>query len=471
MNPASEITKLRREVLSKVAHWAFEKPLDQKISEKDIKNIVEEIVPDGPPRYRCCIYKERAIAEHRVKIAMGEGPKGQIVTVIPEACNGCSLNKYVVTDACQNCVAHPCRNSCPKKAISVIQNRAFIDNSSCVECGICARSCPYHAIVEITRPCERSCGVGAVTVDENRSVVIDMEKCVSCGMCVSVCPFGAITDTSQMCDVIKNLRKKEQPLVAIIAPAIAGQFGPKVTPGHIKSALLKLGFDDVVEAAYGADIVAEQEAEEIKEHYDHKLMTNSCCPAYASAVKQNLPELADKLSTSLSPMRVAGQVIKDKYQNKVTTVFIGPCIAKKAEAAWGDEIDMVLTFEELVAIFEAAGINPLEHIPAEMEGVSPYGRLFARAGGVTEAVTSHLPEDMALEVIKVQGLKNCLSTLKKAAMKPSDDKFTFVECMACDSGCVGGPGTLVKAAVATRAVERFAGKAAAGSKDKKTNSA
>lgn len=470
MNPASEITRLRREVLSKVARWAYSKPLDYQPNNDDAEKLAKEIIPDGPARYRCCIYKERAIAGERVKIAMGKKTGDHIVTVIPDACNGCSLNKYVVTDACQNCVAHPCRNSCPKKAISVIHNRAFIDNSSCVECGICARSCPYHAIVEITRPCERSCPVGAVTVDENRRVVIDMEKCISCGMCVSVCPFGAITDTSQLYDVIRSLRAKEQPMVAVVAPSVAGQFGPKVTPRHIKSALLTLGFDEVVEAAYGADIVAKQEAEEIEEHYDKKLMTSSCCPAYASAVQKELPQMADVLSDSLSPMRVAGQVIKDKYGEKVTTVFIGPCIAKKAEAAWGDEIDMVLTFEELAAVFEAKDINPSDCIPAEMEGVSPYGRLFARAGGVSDAVAYHLPDDLEINIIQVQGLKNCLNTLKKYS-KNTGGKFTFIECMACDGGCVGGPSALAKAPVAARAVEKFAGKVDTKKKEKQSNSA
>ncbi|MTI80139.1 MAG: 4Fe-4S dicluster domain-containing protein [Firmicutes bacterium] len=457
MNPASEVTKLRREVLSEVAYWAFNNPLEEEAKFGDVEQIVKEIVPDGPARYRCCIYKERAIASERIKIAMGAESKDRTITVIPDACNGCSMNKYVVTDACQNCVAHPCRNSCPKKSISVIQSRAFIDNSSCVECGICAKSCPYHAIVEVTRPCERSCAVGAVTVDENRRAIIDDEKCVSCGMCVSVCPFGAITDTTRMCDVINAIRKEERPLVAIIAPAIAGQFGPKVTPGHIKSALLKLGFTDVVEAAYGADLVSKEEAKEIEEHYDQKIMTNSCCPAYYSAATQKVPELTDKLSTSVSPMRATGQVVRENYDNKVTTVFIGPCMAKKHEARWGEEIDMVLTFEEMSALFEAKDINPTDHSPSEMEGVSSYGRLFARVGGVSDAVMHHLSDKLEVEVVTVQGLKNCLTTLKKTS-KAGGDKFTFIECMACDGGCVGGPGALAKPNLATRAVEKFASK-------------
>ncbi|MDP3051103.1 MAG: monomeric [FeFe] hydrogenase, partial [Eubacteriales bacterium] len=470
MNPVSEITKLRRNILTRVARWALNKPLDEQPTDEVIRNMVMEMIPDGPARYRCCIYKERAVAEAWIRIITGLEASEQVVTVIPEACNGCSLNKYFVTDACQNCVAHSCRNSCPKKAISVLQNRAYIDNNSCVECGICAKNCPYHAIVEISRPCERSCDMGAIKVDECRRAVIDLDKCVSCGMCVAVCPFGAITDTSKILDVVKALRIKEQPMVAIVAPSLPGQFGPKATPGHIKTAILKLGFDGVVEAALGADVVAKQDAEEIRNHPESKLMTNSCCPAYAKAVTIKLPEIAGKISDTPSPMRVTGRLVKERYANKVTTVFIGPCIAKKAEATLGGEIDMALTFEELSALFAASDIDPANHVPADMNDASPYGRLFAKAGGVSAAVTRHLP-DVSMEVLQVQGIEHGLAALRSAAnalkgtRTADSDKFTFIECMACEGGCVGGPGTLVRSNVAARAVEAFSNLANTGTRN------
>jgi [FeFe] hydrogenase (group B1/B3) len=456
MNPASEITILRRNVLTKVARWSLNHGGSQ-LTEQAIKGLVMEMIPDGPARYRCCIHKERAIIEDRIRMAMGvASDEKYLVTIIREACNGCSLNKYIVTDACQNCVAHPCRNSCPKKAISVLQNRAYIDNNSCVECGICAKSCPYHAIVEISRPCERSCAMGAITFDEDRRAVIDEEKCVACGLCVTVCPFGAITDTSKMQHVIASLKDKGQPVVAVVAPAIAGQFGPKATLGHIKAALLQLGFEDVIEAAKGADVVALQEAKEIKEHFDQRFMTNSCCPAHAKAIKINVPELADKVSTALSPMRVVGQLIKDSYDNNVITVFIGPCIAKKAEARMGDEIDYAITFEEIAAIFLAAKITPAECEPVEICDASPFGRLFAKTGGVCGAVARHLT-DVPMDVIRAQGLRECLTALKSGIKKANGDQFVFVEGMACEGGCVGGPGSLIRLNVATRAVEKCAG--------------
>ncbi|ABO50319.1 hydrogenase large subunit domain protein [Desulforamulus reducens MI-1] len=455
MNPVSEVTRLRRDIFTRVAHWALNHPLDVPM-EMDISQVVKEIIPDGPARYRCCIHKERAIVEERIKIAVGLIQPEHRVTVISEACNGCSLNKYVVTDACQNCVAHPCRNSCPKKAISVIQNRAFIDQNSCVECGKCANACPYNAIIEVTRPCERACALKAIKVDDSRKAVIDHELCASCGLCVTVCPFGAITDHSQMIDVICSLRVSEQPHVAVIAPAIAGQFGLKVSPDQIKAALLKLGFDEVIEAALGADMVAQEEAGEIKLHAeDKKIMLNSCCPAVVKAVSLKLPELKDCISTTLSPMRVTGKLIKERYDNRVITVFIGPCIAKKEEATHGDEIDMVLTFEELAAIFSASELEISSLEPVELKDASPNGRLFARAGGVSTAVRKHLGE-MELNVLRVQGLGQCLTTLKTSAKK-SDSNFTFIECMACEGGCVGGPGTMVASTVGTRAVEKHAG--------------
>ncbi|AQS59162.1 monomeric [FeFe] hydrogenase [Desulforamulus ferrireducens] len=455
MNPVSEVTKLRRDIFTRVASWAFNQSMDVPL-EMDIAEMVKEIIPDGPARYRCCIHKERAIAEERIKNAVGLTTLNQQVSVISEACNGCSLYKYTVTDACQNCVAHPCRNSCPKKTITVIQNRAFIDQTNCIECGKCAKACPYNAIIEIIRPCERACAVQAIKVDDSRRAVIDPENCVACGMCVTVCPFGAITDQSQMLDVIVSLQINELPHVAIIAPAIAGQFGVKVSTAQIKTALLKLGFDEVIEAASGADIVAREEAAEIKEHAaNNKFMTNSCCPAFAKALALKFPEQVDKLSTTLSPMRVTGQLVKDRYNQQVTTVFIGPCIAKKSEAAMGSEIDYVLTFEELAAIFSAKEYDLATMEATELTDASANGRLFARAGGVTAAVKHHLG-DMNLETIQVQGLGQCLSTLKSVIKKPSQEVFTFIECMACEGGCVGGPGTMVSSTVGSRAVEKYA---------------
>lgn len=456
MNPASEITMLRRQILTMVAQWALNKTNDGRTIEEIVKEMVLKIIPDGPARYRCCIHKERAVVEERINIAMGQASDGEpVITVVPDACNGCSLNKYVVTDACQNCVAHPCRNSCPKKAISVVQNRAYINDKNCVECGICARNCPYHAIIELSRPCERSCAVGAISFGTDRVIKISDEKCVACGLCVTVCPFGAITDTSAMVSVIDCL-EKPHPVVAIVAPSIAGQFGAKATPSHIKGALLQLGFTAVVEAAMGADLVAQQEAQEIKDHFTSKFLTNSCCPAHAKAVQVKLPQLVDKVSSTLSPMLVTGQLVKEQYQDSVTTVFIGPCMAKKAEAQGRSEIDHVLTFEELAALFEATGIIPADSVPADINDATSYGRLFAKGGGVSAAVTRHLGSS-PVKVFKAEGLRECITTLRQGMKETSDDNFVFVECMACEGGCVGGPGTLVKPNIAARAVERYAG--------------
>lgn len=455
MNPVSEITKLRRDIFTKIAHWALSHPMDASM-ELDITDMVKQIIPDGPARYRCCIYKERALAEERIKIAVGITKLASPVAVISEACNGCSLNKYVVTDACQNCVAHPCRNSCPKKAISVIQNRAFIDQTSCIECGKCAKACPYNAIIEITRPCERACALNAIKVDDSRKAVIDSNVCASCGLCVTICPFGAITDQSQMLDAICSLRVKAQPHVAIIAPAIVGQFGPKVNAEKIKTALLSLGFDDVIEAALGADIVSKDEAEEIKAHAsERKFMTNSCCPAFVNAVNAKFPVLKDNVSTTLSPMRITGQLIKDRYNGNVTTVFIGPCIAKKVEATLGNEIDIVLTTEELAAILLASEIDIATLEPTAMNDASSNGRLFARSGGVSNAVRKNL-SNLDLNFMQAQGLDQCLSLLKTITKNANSSNFTFLECMACEGGCVGGPSTMVTTTVGSRAVEKHA---------------
>lgn len=457
MNPVSEITRLRKDIFIKVARWALSNSKGSKPTKKDITALVMGIVPEGPARYRCCIHKERAVARERLMIATGlqkSALASQPIVVISEACNGCSLVKYVVTDACQKCIAHPCQNSCPKKCISVIQNRAYIDQAACIECGKCAKACPYHAIVEISRPCERVCAVKAIKVDDSRRAILDNERCVSCGMCVSVCPFGAITDTSSIVEIIYALRNKRVPKAAIIAPSIAGQFGPKVTPGHIKTALFQLGFDIVTEAALGADQTSKLEAHELLES-PGKLMANSCCYPFAKAVAVTQPDLQQYLSSTLSPMRSTGKTLKDRYHNDITTVFIGPCMGKKSEATLGPEIDYVMTFEELSALLSASNIDPADLQPSDIYDASSAGRLFARSGGVVSAVISNTT-GVQVEAVQAQGIIQSLAALKAAANKDKAGDYTFVECMACEGGCVGGPGTLVTPAAAVRALEKYA---------------
>lgn len=480
MDIASEISKIRHRVFKEVARLHWEKRL---VSDAD--ELPELLVNQHQQRYRCCEYKEKAIYAERIKLAMGltlennpKKPLGQAaqealtcsavagcqVEVIDIACDSCPINKFFVTNACRNCLVHSCQMSCPRGAISVVQNQAYIDQNRCVECGLCKKSCRYGAILEIHRPCEQSCGVKAIVSGEDRKAVIDHNKCVSCGACVVSCPFGAISDRSQLLHVI-TLLQEEQQVVAVVAPSIVGQFGQKGNIAPVYEALQKLGFQQVVEAAQGADLVAMAESGEFLRQVPHEqdFLTSSCCPAFVNLVKMHKPELSENISSYVSPMLATAGMIKEQYpQAKV--VFIGPCIAKKGEAIGKSLIDAVLTFEELKALLEGAGI---EIAKEGIEGVetpsSQLGLGFAASGGVTKALMACLPLEKQKEVqgLQAQGLEDCLQALNQLQNK--DSKANYLEGMACSGGCLGGPGVLVDSRFSKRYLQEH--------KQKQVNSA
>ena len=384
MKSQSVVTELRRKVFCEVARVAYE----SENPEHDLEEIPYLITPDEVPKYRESIYRERQIASERVRLAMGlslrpanrpvhvtsgmdksdiadkyyEPP---LMQVIPSACDKCPDNEYCVSDQCRNCVSHACVKVCPKGAVSIVDGKSYIDQSKCIKCGKCKSACPYDAIAHHVRPCSHACGVKAISSDEYGRAHIDNDKCVACGQCMSACPFGAIADKSQIYQLIKAIRNGDE-VVAAVAPAIAGQFGAKVTPGKMKSALLALGFKDVFEVAVGADVGCIAEAH----HYVKEVTTGeipflftSCCPAWAVLVKKQFPDLAERVSEELTPMVATARSIKVNHPN-ARVVFIGPCAAKKLEASRRTVrsfVDFVITFEELAGMFDAKHIN-LEEI-------------------------------------------------------------------------------------------------------------
>lgn len=152
-----------------------------------------------------------------------------------------------MTEGCQGCLAHPCVEVCPKKAVTLdrTNGRSVIDTEKCIKCGKCAEVCSYNAIIVQERPCAKACGMDAIGSDENGKAEIDSEKCVSCGQCLVNCPFGAISDKSQIFQVIRAMQSGER-VYAALAPAFVGQFGAKVTPGKLRSAMKMLGFADIL---------------------------------------------------------------------------------------------------------------------------------------------------------------------------------------------------------------------------------
>jgi len=440
--------KIRRHVLCSALQSSANEP-----GSADCARLSKEIILDGAARYRCCIHKERAIVEERLKLIF-EPKKGSVVRVLAVACNGCEMHRYVVTDGCQNCIGQFCSSNCSKKAMLFFNGHAFIDQSRCVECGLCAKKCPFHAIIELRRPCEESCPVKAISVGEDRVASINQEKCTSCGFCVVNCPFGAVVDASDLVTLHHTIRSGEYPVHAVLAPAFVGQFGRKVAPGQVKAALLKLGFAEVWEAAIGADRAIALETVEYGErvHKGERLMTSSCCPAYVAAVHQHKSNLIPYISSTASPMVQVATIIK-RQDPKAKVTFIGPCIAKKAEGRRVESgVDFVITFEELIVWFEHTGINLLNEPTLLMEGPSSFARSFAKAGGVANALQNYMG-DKAPPVYRIEGIANSLKTLEQYTRK---GEIGFMECMACEGGCVGGPRTLINRPLAERAVDEFA---------------
>lgn len=456
----TKVQHLKYKVLREVAKQAWDGTLI-----KNIVDIPKIIVPGNSPTMRCCVYKERAILTERIKLAMGGNKDNpNVIEVIDLACDECPVGGYEVTNACRGCLAHRCEDVCKQGAISFNENHeAYIDKSKCVECGACAKVCPYSAITNNKRPCEKACKIKAISMSKTKTASIDNDKCISCGACAYQCPFGAIQDKSYILDVIDLIKKKKEGnyrLVAVVAPAMASQF-VYAELGQVVSGIKMLGFDDVKEAALGADIVADAESKELVEK---GFLTTSCCPAFVQYVVKNFPEMIENISHNLSPMAAISKYIKENSEEEVKIVFIGPCTAKKMESKIdkvSEYVDSVITFEELQALFDSKNIDITELEKEELEDASYYGRIFARSCGVTDAVKQGLKEhgdDFELKPYPCDGIDECRVALLKARKGVLD--ANFIEGMACEGGCIGGAGCLTHAPKNRVAVEKYSKEAA-----------
>lgn len=439
----TKVQYLKYKVLREVARQAWNDTLLE-----NLISIPEIIVPGKTPTMRCCVYKERAILGEMVKLAIGgdkENPN--VIEVIDIACDECPAAGYEITDSCRGCLAHRCEEVCPRGAITYDHNHTgHIDKEKCIECGKCASVCPYSAIVNRKRPCQNACKIKAIYINDENAASIDNDKCIECGACVYQCPFGAIMDKSYILDVIDMLKKSENgknfKVYAVVAPSISSQFS-YAKLGQVVSGLKKIGFHTVVEAALGADMVADAESRELAEK---GFLTSSCCPAFVKYIKSAFPEMAEHISHNLSPMASIAKYIKERHEN-AKVVFIGPCTAKKSEVKLETVkpyVDSAMTFEELQALFDSKDIDITALEEDVLNNASYYGRIFARSGGLSEAVEQGLREngidDFTLEACVCDGIEECRSALMKA--KRNVLKANFIEGMACNGGCIGGAGCL-----------------------------
>ena len=479
----SLITDIRKNVFTEVARMAYAGG-----DYTNAEDLPYKIVPGDQPLHRESIFLERAIAGERVRLAMGLGIRPiqtrslmtegmdaaavaeqyyepPLINIIPYACHACPTNQYKVTVGCQNCLAASCQQVCPKGAISFVNGRSHIDPDKCIRCGKCAKACPYHAIIHLERPCQASCGMDAIGSDEHGKATINQDKCVACGQCLVSCPFGAIVDKGQIFQVIQSILKGDK-VIAIVAPAFIGQFSGMVSPGKLVTAMKMLGFDSVVEVAIGADMCTIEEAKDFLEKVpgEQDYMATSCCPAWHSMIGKLFPSESRKISMTLTPMVFTARLMKKEHPG-CKVVFVGPCAAKKLEAIRADirsDVDFVLTFEELMGMFEAKEIDfaALEESKGLNEGTGA-GRGFAVAGGVAQAVTNLVNEthpDLEVKTARAEGLRDCRKLMMMA--KAGKYKGYLLEGMACPGGCVAGAGTILPVDKAAKFVEKYSKEAA-----------
>ena len=438
------IVELKHFVLREVCRLAW----NGQLSAEETEKIVYQVSPGPKPQYRCCVYKEREIVRGRIRLAMGkdpdpEHPSSNVVSVISAACDDCPIQNYFVSDICRFCLGKACLNSCKFGAITPGDTKMRIDPAKCKSCGMCAKACPFGAIIHQERPCRKACPADAIFYDESGICCIDENKCIHCGHCIHSCPFGAIGSKIYAVDVIRAILSGKR-VVAMCAPATEGQFGKDNGMAAVRSALKKAGFADMVEVGLGGDMTAASEALEwIEARKEGRIMTTSCCPAFISMMRHHFPKLYEEnKSDTVSPMVAVSRYLKALDPDCVT-VFIGPCIAKKGETLntfIKDSADYALTYGEIVAMLDSRGIT-IEPVEEEYQESSLFGKRFAGSGGVANAVLEVMQEmgedTSGIRLMTCAGGEDCRKALM--LLKAGKLNADFLEGMMCPGGCVGGP--------------------------------
>lgn len=344
-----------------------------------------------------------------------------------------------------------------KKAIENYRksNRVVVNTHSCVK--DCVK-------IDGKTVCQNACPFDAIIIGKDRyGVEINMDTCVGCGICLDLCDNKNFIDKIEFIPLIDTLKKNKK-VIAAVAPAIVGQFGENVSMGQIRAGLKKLGFADMVEVAFFADMLTIKEAVEfnrlVVEEKDF-MLSSCCCPIWIGMIKNKFHELIKYTSPSISPMIAAGKVIK-RIDPECKVVFIGPCVAKKSEAKLEDlkgAIDYVLTFNELEDIFEVFNIE-LESLPEELSAQysSKGGRIYGRIGGVSTSVKYaliHMFPSKAniFSSEQASGIKECKKMLENALQGNIQTKF--LEGMGCDGGCVGGPKAIIPKEKGKELIDKF----------------
>jgi iron only hydrogenase large subunit-like protein len=420
----TDVRQFRSRVLKEVARMTWQHRL-----ENDIDQLPDRIMQEGSVPGKSAADQRNRVEKH-IRLAMGLDPNG----------NGESLKA----------AAH--------RALSQTKGEfpVVLPVGHCEEC-------------TATPACQATCPTDAITHDAEHRLQIEQTNCNACGMCITACSLANLADKVEFVPLLNILQKHQGPVFAAVAPAFTGQFGPDVTPGKLRSALRSMGFVEMAEVALFADILTIKEAFEfdhlVKGHKDF-MITSCCCPVWINLLEKQFPDLLKNISPSVSPMIAAGRVLKTAVPD-AKVVFIGPCVAKKAEARHKDlegAIDFVLTFKELSLIFEALDLDPAKLTDLENPQASWAGRAYARTGGVAASILKTLEKiapwrSIQLNPVSVDGVPACQQILREA--QAGTLTVNFLEGMACKGGCIGGPGVNIDPDIGTRFVHAYCNQAEA----------
>lgn len=453
--------------------------ISKKINDGNLVETIDRIPIEIRPKEtaeisRCCKFKDRAMLKYRIMALLGyriqdeedelmplseyaakamkrEKVSNFPLTVIDDACSACVKANYFVTNMCRGCVGRPCIMNCPKKAIDFKDGHAHIESSKCISCGICIDNCPFHAIIYTPVPCEESCPVGAISKDEKGIEHIDDDKCIYCGRCVSGCPFGAMMEKSHIVDVMTRIKDPNKKVIAMVAPAIAGQF--KQPLGKIINTIRKIGFDDVIEVALGANKTTSNEAEEFVERMSEgaPYMTTSCCTSYTQFISKHVPFMLQYVSHTKTPAYYTAEIAREKYPD-ADLVFVGPCLSKKKETLMSDNIQYMLNFEEIGSMMVGLGLFIGKIEDEELDPmIEDSSRSYAISNGVMSAVAAKLPKDYPIKPLVISGINKASIRQMKSFEKKLPD-YNMIEIMSCEGGCVNGCNVLAKSRIAAKQV-------------------
>jgi iron only hydrogenase large subunit-like protein len=280
--------------------------------------------------------------------------------------------------------------------------------------------------------CIRYCPVKAIRVNDNHAEVV-AERCIADGRCTGICPQSAKKVESAL-GTVQAFLQSDAPVVASLAPSFvaAGEW----QPGQLVAALKQAGFAFVTETAEGAELVATAHLR-LVENTDKPVIT-SCCPAIVNLITIYYPNLLIYLAPLLSPMAAHAAILKDRYGAACKVVFIGPCIAKKGEAAEVANVDAVMTFQELQELLAGAQVIPEQLPPLACDGPGAIrAHVFPAPGGL--ARTAALSTDLlAKEIVTIDGLEESIAFLNNFAAVQAN--YRLIELLACRGGCISGPG-------------------------------